>query len=255
MLPRSASRRSSSTAADDRDVNVERGSLHRGADPGREIRRAAGDDHLHLGGDDVDAVARRDRGVPHRDAAQRRSPTASWRPSCSPTSSARPSARPSSATGAGASCVDAHDARGPARARAVPRARDRHRGRRLPRDASTGRPGAIRCARVRSAKACAALGIEIRAGLHTGECELMRRQDRRDRRPHRERGWQRWPAPGEVLVSSTVTRPGRRLRDLASTIAASTSSRAWERGASTPSKASSGGTLSPHGDSGRPVRP
>ena len=47
------------------------------------------------------------------------------------------------------------------------------------------------------------LGLEIRAGLHTGECELDGRQGRRHRRPHRGPGGGA-RGPGEVLVSSTV---------------------------------------------------
>ena len=46
------------------------------------------------------------------------------------------------------------------------------------------------------------LGIEIRAGLHTGECELMRGR-RWHRRPHRRAG-RGQAGPGEVLVSRTV---------------------------------------------------
>ena len=75
--------------------------------------------------------------------------------------------------------------------------------------------------RVRSATACRALGLEIRAGVHTGECELMRRQGRRDRCPHRRPGREPWPEPGEVLVSSTVRTsspaPGSSSRTAAST--------------------------------------
>ena len=48
------------------------------------------------------------------------------------------------------------------------------------------------------------LGIEIRAGLHTGECEVIGEQSRRDRRAHRRARRRAAPQPGEVLVSRTV---------------------------------------------------
>ena len=71
-----------------------------------------------------------------------------------------------------------------ARARAPARARGEHHGRRLPRDLR--RPGTRDSLRARrAATAIRALGIEIRAGIHTGECELPRRGHRRDRGPHR----------------------------------------------------------------------
>ena len=49
-----------------------------------------------------------------------------------------------------------------------------------------------------------ALGIEVRAGLHTGECEVRGDEHRRDRRAHRRaRERPRW-AERRVLVSSTL---------------------------------------------------
>ncbi len=64
-------------------------------------------------------------------------------------------------------------------------------------------PPAPSAAPAPSATGVRPLGIEIRAGLHTGEIELDGRRRARHRRPHRRpRG--RGGGPGEVLVSSTV---------------------------------------------------
>ena len=54
---------------------------------------------------------------------------------------------------------------------------------------------AIRCAD-EIVKAVRGLGIDVRAGLHTGECELVGRQCRRDRRPHRRPRCRRRRPPG-----------------------------------------------------------
>ncbi len=62
---------------------------------------------------------------------------------------------------------------------------------------------AIRCAEALRADA-ETLGIEIRIGIHTGECELLRQRHRRDRRTHRGADLSARPAPGEILVSRTV---------------------------------------------------
>ena len=70
------------------------------------------------------------------------------------------------------------------RARAPPRPRGQDDGRRLP--GHLRRPRARgSAARARSRDEVRALDIELRAGLHTGECELDRRRHRRHRRQHR----------------------------------------------------------------------
>ena len=127
-------------------------------------------------------------------------PRPSWRRCSSPTSSTRPRRPLSSATVRGRARVEApRRSCGASSTRSA--ARDRHCGRRVLRDLR-GPIRAIRCARairdgVRS------LGLEIRAGLHTGECERVDGEDRRSRREHRcarraEAGGRRG------LVSSTV---------------------------------------------------
>jgi class 3 adenylate cyclase len=61
---------------------------------------------------------------------------------------------------------------------------------------------AIRCARA-IVEACRELGIEIRAGLHTGECEV-RGDDLGGLAVHIAARVGARAAPGEVLVSGTV---------------------------------------------------
>ncbi len=98
----------------------------------------------------------------------------------------------------------------PARARAGPRPRGRHRRRRLLRDLR--RPGARGPLRdVDRATASASSGIEVRAGLHTGECELV------DGKVagiavHTGARVASHAGPGEVLVSQHGQGSRRRLR-------------------------------------------
>ena len=99
--------------------------------------------------------------------------------------------------------LDAHHEIVAPRARAASRPGGRGRRRRPARHASTGRRGRS-AAPAPSATASARSGIEIRAGLHTGEIELAGRRRARHRRAHRRAGGGAKPAPGEVLVSSTV---------------------------------------------------
>ena len=74
---------------------------------------------------------------------------------------------------------------------------------------------AIRCAEALREDA-ETLGIEIRAGIHTGECELRDNQDRRDRRTHRGADRRRRPAPGKsssrapCVTWSSARAPGSR---------------------------------------------
>ena len=129
------------------------------------------------------------------------SPTACWPPSSSPTSSAPRRRPPPSATAAGAtsssgtttSCAASSGASGAARS--TPRAT----GSSPP---STG-PRAGSAAPARSASGVRALGLEVRAGLHTGEVELL--DDKvSGLAVHIGARVAAAAGPGEVLVSSTV---------------------------------------------------
>ena len=167
---------------DDLDANVEEGRWIAGAHPGGAVPGVARRRPLV-----VDAGPgrhhRRDRGVRHRRQRRRRSPTGCSRPCCSPTSSARPSGSARSATAAGASCwagtTRSYGASSPASAaaRSTPPATASS----PPSTARRGRSGARGAIR----DAVRPLGLEIRAGLHTGECERHRRQGRRHRGAHR----------------------------------------------------------------------
>ena len=187
--------------------------------PGRQVRRAARRRTTCFFAGDADADPRRDRGVPHRRAPRRASPTASSRPSCSPTSSARPSGPRSSATRAGATLLDA-----PRRACAR-RQLERFRGREVDTAGDgffatfDGPARAIRCAAGDPRSASAPLGLEVRAGLHTGECEVIGDEGRRHRRPHRRarRGAGRRRRGARVEHGQG---PGRRLGDRRSPTAA-----------------------------------
>jgi class 3 adenylate cyclase len=97
--------------------------------------------------------------------------------------------------------LDAHDA-------AVRRELERHRGREVKTTGDgvlatfDGPARAIRCA-VGMSEAMRPLGIDIRAGLHTGECEV-RGEDVGGIAVHIGARVASLAAPGEVLVSSTV---------------------------------------------------
>ena len=90
----------------------------------------------------------------------------------------------------------------------VRRAIDRHRGREVKRTGDgflatfDGPARAIRCA-ASVAEAVRTLGIEVRAGLHTGECEVMN-GDVGGLAVHIGARVMGAAGPGEVLVSSTV---------------------------------------------------
>ena len=153
--------------------------------------------------------ARRDRGVPHRRAPRAPSPTACSRPCCSPTSSARPSAPRELGDRRWRDLLDRHDAVRPPRARALPRPRGQDDRRRLPRDLR--RPGAgDPRARARSREAGRA-----RARDPAGHAHRRVRADAATTSagsPSTSRARVAALAgPGEVLVSSTVKRPRRRL--------------------------------------------
>ena len=99
----------------------------------------------------------------------RASPIVYCRRCCSPTSLVRPRSRPHSVTGDGRTWCGAIT-RSCAIGRVVPRHRARHCRRRVL-CGSTGRPERWR-ARWRCARG-PVLGIEVRAGVHTGECEVV----------------------------------------------------------------------------------
>ena len=98
----------------------------------------------------------------------------------SPTSSARPSAPPSSAIARWRELLERHHAVVRARGRAL-RGREVERPATASSRASTGPARAIRCA-CAIGDAVDALGLDVRAGVHTGEVELRRRRRRRHRR-------------------------------------------------------------------------
>jgi class 3 adenylate cyclase len=90
----------------------------------------------------------------------------------------------------------------------VRRALDRHRGREIKRTGDgflatfDGPARAIRCA-ASVAEGVRTLGIEVRSGLHTGECEVMN-GDLGGLAVHIGARVMGAAGPGEVLVSSTV---------------------------------------------------
>ena len=89
------------------------------------------------------------------------------------------------------------------RARALPWPRGQDDGRRVPGDCSTVRRAAIACARAIS-RCRAPLGIEVRAGLHTGECERVGDDVARAWPSTSARGSGLWRGPARCCVSSTV---------------------------------------------------
>ena len=109
----------------------------------------------------------------------------------------------------GASCSSAPRRR-PARCWRASRAGGRHRRRRVLRDVRRARR-APSAARWRSATACASSGLEVRAGVHTGEVEIGRRQGRRASPCTSARGSRAQAGPGEVLVSQHGEGPRRRV--------------------------------------------
>ena len=156
----------------------------------------------------------RDRGASSRmsgrpAAGRRPSRIACSRPCSSPTSSARRRRRPSSATAPGASCSSATTRSSAASssasaARELDTAGDGFFAR------FDGPARAIRCA-------CAIvdgvreLGLEVRAGLHTGECELMDGKVGGYRRPHRRarRRTRRGPGRSSSRARSRTSSPAR----------------------------------------------
>ena len=169
--PRSRYRRSfSSTAIVSTRCSLRQGTSWRARSPARassSIRAAAG--RTSTGTRGATRSSPRCVASSRRSARKRRHLIESSRPSSSPTSSTRRSAPPSSAIAAGAR--SSYGTRDGARAACpLSRDRDRHGGRRLLR--LVRRP-ARRPLRHGHPRRCPALGIEVRAGLHTGEVERI----------------------------------------------------------------------------------
>ena len=166
----------------DRVSRVEGGSIHRRTHSGREVRGAARPRPLPVGRRHATPSSTRSRSSSPAPGTAR-SPIGSWPRSCSPTSSAPPSGRSTLGDRRWRDLLDRHHAwsasssPGFAAARSTPRATDSW-------PPSTGRPAASG-APARSCARCAGLDLEIRAGLHTGECEVLGRQAERHRGPHR----------------------------------------------------------------------
>ena len=209
------------TGSGDR-IDRARRPLHRRAHPRRAARRAHRQRPPPLvGGRRMRSSTRSSGSSPARGAAAGSTIACSRRCS-SPTSSARRSAPRSSAIGV-ARPARAHHASCGGRSR-------RFRGREVDTAGDgffatfDGPARAIRCAAA-IGEPCATLGLEIRAGIHTGECELVDGEGRRHRRPHRRAGRRRWPARARCS-SRRRSRISSPARASSSPSAARTSSRA-----------------------------
>ena len=200
------------------------GPLRGGADPGRRGRSSCRRSGACTRGSTTTPTRRRWRRRRGSSRASRRppGPSACSRRSCSRTSSARPSWPHGSATPPGASCSSG-TTRSSVASSPGSRAGSSTRPATGSSRRSTGRPAPSRPPR-RFASRLRAIGLEVRAGLHTGECEVS---DGKvvghrglDRRPHLVA---RRPGRGARLEHGQG--PRRRIRARASRIAASTSSR------------------------------
>ncbi len=178
------------------------GPLDRGPDPRRQVRRAARR-RAHALGRRHGQHRRRDRGVPDRRPARSR---ARSRARDGPLHRHR---RLDGTSERGRRPPLARAARAASRARAA-RSSSAISGREVDTAGDgffatfDGPARAIRCASAIRRRRSRRSGSRSAPGVHTGECELTRRQDRRVRGAHRAPGLRRWPAPGEVLVSHTV---------------------------------------------------
>ena len=178
------------------------GALHRGADPGREVRRAARETTTCSWTGDTDALLDE---VEEFLTGVRRGPDPDRVLATVLFTDIVGSTETASELGdrAWRELLERHHDGGPAGARALPRA-----ARSTRRATASSRPSTARrapsAARRAIVKAVRDLGLEIRAGLHTGEVEMRRRQVARHRRPHRRARRRAGAGPGEVLVSRTV---------------------------------------------------
>ena len=213
----------------DRAISVEAGRDFARRIPDARFVELPGDDHLPWIGDvdrlvgEIEEFITGVRGGLSRTGCSRRS--------CSRTWSGRRSMPPRWATSAGAICWTPPPLVRE-RAGTVPRPRGGHCRGRLSRHVRRAGPGGP--LRTRLVEALRALGIQIRAGVHTGEIELTGDDVRGHRRPHRRagggpRGARRGPRHPHGAG------PRRRFRPRSSWTAASTTSRASVRAGSTPS--------------------
>ena len=164
-----------------------RGPVLRGAHPGATATELPGDDHVLISRR-LARRARRRSSASSRRSGRRRAwrPIACWRRSCSPTSSVPPSGPRPWAIAPGATSSSGITL-------AVRRELARSRGREIDTAgdgffaAFDGPARAIRCA-VAIRDALADLGLDVRIGLHAGECERVgaaARRGRSRRRAHR----------------------------------------------------------------------
>ena len=137
--------------------------------PGARARRAAGQRPPAVGGRPGRRCSTRSSASSPASATRSR-PTACSRPSSSPTSSARPRRPPSSATVRWRELLARVPRGRPRPARALPRPRGRQRQATGCSRRSTAPPAPC-AARRRSRRPSASLGVEVRAGVHTGEIE------------------------------------------------------------------------------------
>ena len=182
--------------------------LHGRADPRSQVRRAARASITSPGGTTRTRSSTRSRSS-SRASGTAPSPTASWRPCSSPTSSAPRRGPPPSGIAAGAT-----SSRGTTTL--VRRELGRFRGREIDTAGDgflatfDGPARGVRCARAVS-DGVRALGLEVRAGLHTGEVELLDDKVSGPRRPHRRPRRRRGRARRGARVQHRQG-PGRRLR-------------------------------------------
>ena len=208
------------------------------ARPGRALRRGPrarqpADDRGHRG------AARRDRGVPDRRPRLGRRPRAADGPvhrrrrrdPARGGDGGRPLARPALQPRRGR----------PDRRRALRRPRGQDDRRRLPRDVRGPAVAGACAARGRSTAGVRALGLEVRCGLHTGECEHLG-EDVGGMAVHIAARVCALAAPGEVLASGHRLRDRRRDRGWSGRIAA----------ASTCAASPGSGRCSPWPDNGPP---
>ena len=195
-------------APDDRRSPVRISALPRRAHPGRAPRRAArATDHALVGGDVDQLVDEIEEFLDRHPRPTRPARARALHRAVHRHRRLHRATRPSWATGAGASCSDRHDRDAPRdevdSAAAVARSR-------APATASWP-PSTARPARSTAPRAVAGgvgdLGLQVRAGVHTGECEL-RGDDIGGMAVHIGARVAARAEPGEVLVSEHGQGPG-----------------------------------------------
>jgi pimeloyl-ACP methyl ester carboxylesterase len=175
--------------------------LPRRADPRREARRAARRRQPRVRRRPRTRSWGRSRSSSRAGAASA-SPTGACSPSSSPTSARGPHAPRSSATAAGATCSPPTTPRCAASSRASAARRSRRSATAFSR-CSTARRTARSGRRARSSRATKRLGVDVRAGLHTGECEIIG-DDIGGMAVHIAARVSALAGPGEVIASGTT---------------------------------------------------